>query len=137
MEHEKSEVLGDFLESVKKIELIAYNPDSREFERTLRIGLMWKLLCDADGTCVVSKEVPQSSDEMENDDISEEISGAKKYLQKYIDSGDSTFREMASDELRHASILIKKANAKLPGADEKKRLKEYESEIGEIQKQVV
>ena len=58
--------------------------------------------------------------------------GAKKYFQRYIDSGDMNFKEMASDELRHAEILLKKANSRLPTGDEKTRLKGHEAEIAEI-----
>ena len=64
------------------------------------------------------------------------ICGAKKYLQKYLDTMDVSFREMAKDELRHGSILLKKANARLVSGDEKKKLKGYESEIAEISAQI-
>lgn len=43
---------------------------------------------------------------------------------------------MSADELRHASTLIKKANSRLPGGEEKLRLKSYEKEIQEITAQM-
>ena len=60
---------------------------------------------------------------IEKDEISEELAGAKKYLQKYLDSNDSIFQQMANDELKHAEILIKKAYSKLPNTEEKTKLK--------------
>ena len=66
------------------------------------------------------------------DDIDEEINGAKKYLQKYSETGDSNYKEMSGDELKHATILIKKAYSKLPSGDEKIKLKSYEDEIKKI-----
>ena len=50
---------------------------------------------------------------IEKDEISEELAGAKKYLQKYLDSNDSIFQQMANDELKHAEILIKKSIFKI------------------------
>ena len=83
---------------------------------------------------IENKIVPEM--ETEKDEISDELYGAKKYFQKYMDSGDSVFKEMAKDELKHAEILIKKANAKLPSGEEKARLKEYELELKEISEKV-
>lgn len=129
----REEVLNDFRLALERIDLAGeYNPFASDFEKALRIGLMWHLLCETD-----SLEMPCAEKQPENDDeISEEIAGAKKYLQRYIDSGDSAFRDMAKDEIRHASILLKKANARLPSGEEKKRLKEYETAISEVSEQI-
>ena len=51
-------------------------------------------------------------------------------------TGDESYRGMSADELRHASTLIKKANSRLPGGEEKLRLKSYEKEIQEITAQM-
>ena len=72
----------------------------------------------------------------EKDDISDELYGAKKYFQKFLDSGDTAYKEMAKEELKHAEILIKKANAKLPTGEEKVKLKDYETELRQIYEQV-
>lgn len=45
--------------------------------------------------------------EME-DDVDEELDGARNYWNKYLETNDVQFKEMAHDELKHASILIKK-----------------------------
>ena len=123
----REEVKSDFDSALEKINFSAYNPNSAEFTNALRIGLMWHLLCELDGCEMVESETKKTDDE-----IADEIMGAKKYLQRYIDSGDMNFKEMASDELRHAEILLKKANSRLPTGDEKTRLKDYETEIAEI-----
>ena len=66
----------------------------------------------------------------------EELASAKKYLQKYLDSNDIVFQQMANDELKHAEILIKKAYSKLPNAEEKTKLKYYEDEISQIKSNI-
>ena len=126
------EVLTDFKTAIERIDFSAYNPDSAEFDRALRIGLMWHLLCEI-GECDSETAVKETESV---DEIQNEIFGAKKYLQKYLDTMDVSFREMAKDELQHGSILLKKANARLPSGDEKKKLKGYESEIAEISAQI-
>ena len=129
------EVLNDFKEAVERIDFAAYNPDSNEFDRALRIGLMWHLLCEI-GDCGTEKCVQGVKETEAVDEIQDEIFGAKKYLQKYLDTQDVSFLEMAKDELRHGSILLKKANARLPSGEEKKKLKAYEAEIAEISTQI-
>lgn len=57
------------------------------------------------------------------------MSGARKYLQKFSETQDAVFKEMANDELKHANLLIKKAYSKLPSGEEKMKLKSYEDEI--------
>lgn len=127
----REEVLKDFHSALEKINFSEYSPNSSEFSRALNIGLMWLLLgkicCNSDSPTAEFKE---------SDDISEEIFGAKKYLQKFIDTADSAFKEMSADELKHAAILLKKANARLPSGEEKQKLKSYETEIQEIQNQI-
>lgn len=128
------EVLGDFKNSLAGIDFNSYNPNSPEFISALNVGLMWHLLQEIGGDKIENKVVSMESEE--KDEISDELHGAKKYFQKFMDSNDSIFKEMAKDELKHAEILIKKANAKLPSGEEKVRLKEYEMELKEISEQV-
>ena len=129
-----NEVFSDFTNSIKNINFSSYNPNSPEFQSALNVGLMWHLLCEMGEEKIENKIVPEK--EIEKDEISDELYGAKKYFQKYMDSGDSVFKEMAKDELKHAEILIKKANAKLPSGEEKAKLKEYELELKEISEKV-
>ena len=128
-----SEVFSDFKDSVSKIDFNSYNPNSAEFLSALNVGLMWHLLQEMSGEKIESKVVYKES---EKDEISDELFGAKKYLQKFLDSGDMNYREMSSDELKHAGILIKKAYSKLPNAEEKAKLKSYEDELNSILKQL-
>lgn len=129
-----NEVFSDFTNSIKNIDFSSYNPNSPEFQSALNVGLMWYLLCEIGEEKIENKIVPEK--EIEKDEISDELYGAKKYFQKFMDSGDSVFKEMAKDELKHAEILIKKANAKLPSGEEKVKLKEYELELKEISEKV-
>lgn len=109
LEHDFREILGkiDFSKP--------YDPFGKTFMKALSVGLMWK--------CVKCLE----------DDVEEELSGAETYWRLYGDTGDTQYREMASDELRHAGILIKKHLAK--GGD-KAKMDAYEKRRQEMMKEV-
>lgn len=121
----KYELKKDFQELLENIDFNSYNPNSQEFKNALNIGLMLHIIPD-------EVEKHNEIENIEKDEISEELADAKKYLQKYLDSNDSIFQQMANDELKHAEILIKKAYSKLPNAEEKTKLKSYEDEINQI-----
>ena len=122
----KCELKKDFQELLENIDFNSYNPNSQEFKNALNIGLMLHIIPDK----------VEKHNEIEKDEISEELAGAKKYLQKYLDSNDSIFQQMANDELKHAEILIKKAYSKLPNSEEKTKLKSYEDEINQIKSNI-
>ena len=125
----KCELKKDFQELLENIDFNSYNPNSQEFQNALNIGLMLHIIPD-------EIEKHNEIENIEKDEISEELSGAKKYLQKYLDSNDSIFQQMTNDELKHAEILIKKAYSKLPNAEEKTKLKYYEDEISQIKSNI-
>ena len=125
----KCELKKDFQELLENIDFNSYNPNSQEFKNALNIGLMLHIIPD-------EVEKHNEIENIEKDEISEELAGAKKYLQKYIDSNDSIFQQMANDELKHAEILIKKAYSKLPNTEEKTKLKSYEDEISQIRSNI-
>ena len=125
----KCELKKDFQELLENINFNSYNPNSQEFKNALNIGLMLHIIPD-------EVEKYNEIENIEKDEISEELADAKKYLQKYLDSNDSIFQQMANDELKHAEILIKKAYSKLPNAEEKTKLKSYEDEISQIKSNI-
>ena len=125
----KCELKKDFQELLENIDFNSYNPNSQEFKNALNIGLMLHIIPD-------EVEKHNEIENIEKDEISEELAGAKKYLQKYLDSNDIVFQQMANDELKHAEILIKKAYSKLPNAEEKTKLKYYEDEITQIKSHI-
>ena len=125
----KCELKKDFQELLENIDFNSYNPNSQEFKNALNIGLMLHIIPD-------EVEKHNEIENIEKDEISEELAGAKKYLQKYLDSNDIVFQQMANDELKHAEILIKKAYSKLPNAEEKTKLKSYEDEINQIKSNI-
>ena len=125
----KCELKKDFQELLENIDFNSYNPNSQEFKNALNIGLMLYIIPD-------EFEKHNEIENIEKDEISEELASAKKYLQKYLDSNDSIFQQMANDELKHAEILIKKAYSKLPNAEEKTKLKSYEDEINQIKSNI-
>lgn len=123
----ENEVLQDFKTALSKIDFKDYNPNSSEFMMALNLGLMWKLIKKLN--CSKPEVNEKKISEESSDEISDEIFGAKKYLQKYSETQDSMYKEMAGDELKHANFLIKKAYSKLPSGEEKMKLKSYEDEI--------
>ena len=129
------EVYSDFKNSLSGIDFNSYNPNSPEFTSALNVGLMWHLLREMKGD-KIENVITDKNSESEKDEISDELFGAKKYFQKYLDSGDLVYKELASDELKHAGILIKKAYSKLPNSEEKTKLKSYEDEQKEIFNQI-
>ena len=125
----KRELKKDCQELLENIDFNSYNPNSQEFKNALNIGLMLHIIPD-------KVEKHNEIENIEKDEISEELADAKKYLQKYLDSNDIDFQQMANDELKHAEILIKKAYSKLPNAEEKTKLKYYEDEISQIKSNI-
>lgn len=124
----KSELLEDFRQTVNTIDFSKYNPNSNEFKKALYIGLMWKLFndYDSDNDKVVVKK----------DDISDELDGAKHYYDKYLETKDESYKRMALDEINHGNFLVKKALSKLPNVVEKEKLKSYERDLSDLEKQI-
>lgn len=133
MDERKEVVKGDFIESLNRINFSeAYNPLSSDYDKALRLGLMWMLMCKMGGDEDAAGKVA----DVPADDISALISSAKRLLQKSIDTGDSSYREMAEESLKIAGNLVKKAYARLPAGEEKARLKSNETEISELYAQM-
>lgn len=84
----------DFEEALSKIDFSkAYDPYSKDFMKPLFIGMLLTAIKQSD------------------DDVKDELNGAKTYWNKYLETNDSQFKDMAHDELKHAGILIKKYEA--------------------------
>ena len=80
----------DFKEALSHIDFDkSYDPYSKTFMKALFIG-----------------QLLMACEEIE-DDVEEELDGAKKYMARYEDTGDTSFREMAKDELKHAVESVK------------------------------
>ena len=95
------ELKKDFEEAIKEIDFSKpYDPYSKQFMKPLFIGQL----------LMAVKEI--------EDDVDEELDGAKNYWNKYLETNDVQYKEMAHDELKHAGILIKKHLAK---ADESEK----------------
>lgn len=84
------ELKKDFKEALSHIDFSEYDPYSKTFMKALFIG-----------------QLLMAVKEME-DDVDEELDGARNYWNKYLETNDVQFKEMAHDELKHAGILIKK-----------------------------
>jgi polyphosphate kinase len=69
----------------------------------------------------------------DDDDVEEELEGAETYMEKWHTTGDTVFRDMAKDELRHAGILIKK-HYEWADDDKKAVLEEHENKRQELLK---
>ena len=83
----KDEVFNDFKIALDKIDFTNYNPNSIEFVTAMNLGLMWNILNEM-MECGETPEI-HTVEYKSVDDIDEEINGAKKYLQKYSETGDS------------------------------------------------
>ena len=108
----------DFKDALSKIDFTKeYDPYSRPFMKALFIG-----------------QLLMACDELE-DDVEEELDGARKYWELYQQTSDVQYKEMAHDELRHAGILIKKHLVKADES-EKEYLNGLEKERQEMLKLV-
>ena len=114
------ELEHDFKNALEDVDFSAYSPYSKEYMKALFIGQMWDLVKR------LHEEKGEGSSEYE--DIREELEGARKYYDTYKKTGDVQFKDMASDELRHAGILIKKHTAKAATKEEKDNLNALEVE---------
>ena len=133
MDEREEVVKGDFIESLDRIDFSeAYNPLSSDYDKALRLGLMWMLMCKMGQTDVPAEK----SADIPDNDISALILSAKRLLQKSIDTGDSSYKGMAEESLKIAGNLVKKAYARLPAGEEKARLKSNETEISELYAQM-
>ena len=84
------ELKKDFKEALSHIDFSEYDPYSRPFMKALFIGQLLMAVKDME------------------DDVDEELDGARNYWNKYLETNDVQYKEMAHDELKHAGILIKK-----------------------------
>lgn len=113
------ELKKDFKEELAEINFKEYDPFSKKFMKASFIGQMWmlmKMLHD-------------------DDDVEEELEGAEEYMEKWHSTGDTAFRDMAKDELRHAGILIKK-HYEWADDDRKAILEEHENKRQELMKRL-
>lgn len=119
MKSDLEELKKDFIELLHCIDFKHYDPYSKLYMRALFIGQMYM--------CMKS---------LEGDDVEEEIEGAEKYLDMYDETSDNTYKDMASDELRHAGILIKKHLAKTSDEALREHLSNQEKRRQEILKHI-
>lgn len=119
MKEALKELRKDFKESVSKIDFKHYDPYSKQFMTAGFIGQMWFLMKSL----------------YEDDEVEGELDGAKEYMARYEDTGDTAFRDMAKDELKHAGILIKKKYEWADG-EKKVRLEEQENERQTLLKEI-
>lgn len=113
------ELKKDFRDCLSEIDFKEYDPWSKKFMKASFIGQMWYLM----------KALH------DDDDVEEELEGAETYMEKWLSSGDVTFRDMAKDELRHAGILIKK-HYEWADDDKKAILEEHENKRQELMKRI-
>ena len=113
------ELKKDFKDCLSEIDFKKYDPWSKKFMKASFIGQMWYLM----------KALH------DDDDVEEELEGAETYMEKWHTTGDTAFRDMAKDELRHAGILIKK-HYEWADDDKKTILEEHENKRQELLKRL-
>lgn len=114
-----SELKRDFEDALSRIDFKRYDPHSREFTKALLVGQLYA-----------------AAKALHEDDVEEELDGAEKYYEAYLRTGDAAFKDMASDELRHAGILIKKHLAKTTDENRRAELNAQEKKRQELMKTV-
>ena len=119
MKEAVKELRKDFKESLSHIDFNEYDPYSKKFMTAGFVGQMWFLVKSL----------------MEDDDVEEELDGARTYLEKYLETNDAQYRDMAKDELRHAGILIKK-HSEWADDEKQKVLEKHEEERQELMKAI-
>lgn len=125
----KEIALADFREALEKIDFEkAYDPFAKEYQTALNLGLMALALVSFAG-------ISGSEGSPEAESIESVLADAKKSLQRYIETGDMSFKKASDDWLDRAEAMIRKAYSRLPSGDEKARLKALENEVGQIRKQ--
>lgn len=113
------ELRKDFKNEISDINFKEYDPFSKKFMKAGFIGQMWMLV-----------KMLHDDDEVES-----ELDGAEDYMEKWLSTGDTAFRDMAKDELRHAGILIKK-HYEWADDDKKAVLEEHENKRQELMKRL-
>lgn len=125
----KEIALADFREALEKIDFEkVYDPFAKEYQTALNLGLMALVLVNLAG-------ISGSEGSPEAESIESVLADAKKSLQRYIETGDMSFKKASDDWLDRAEAMIRKAYARLPSSNEKARLKALENEVGQIRKQ--
>ena len=125
----KEIALADFREALEKIDFEkAYDPFSKEYQTALNLGIMALLLGNL--YLLIKKQ-----DAKEEESIGDVVADAKRDLQKFIDTGDMSFKKASDDWLDRAEAMIRKAYSRLPSGEGKARLKALENEVGQIRKQ--
>lgn len=120
---------SDFLEALGKIDFEkAYDPFSKDYQTALNLGLMALVLVSLAG-------ISGSEGSPETESIESVLADSKKSLQRYIETGDMSFKKASDDWLDRAEAMIRKAYSRLPSGDGKARLKALENEVGQIRKQ--
>ena len=109
----KKELLDDFWVALDKVDFSCYRPDSPVFMYPVTIGMLYTVLDKVD---------PEN-------DVTEEISGAEKYMDLYEETKEPAYHTMAGDEVKHAKFLLGKMKQAHPGVD----FSVYEDKIFSLQ----
>ena len=100
------EFLNDFNSALSLINHKNYNPTSQEFMNAVFTGMLWYLTDEVKEHYQLPEEIDYG---YEDDEIKDELMGAEKYWKKYAETKDEVYKQMASDELRHADYLLTKS----------------------------
>lgn len=128
----KEELKNDFQMCCEKIDFTNYNPNSNEFQKLVSIGVLYFLLNQDVFKDKITEKIIEKDDIHEKDLIDEKLFSAKKYIQKYIDTRDITYKNIAKDELTHIDSLIKKSQNKLLSLNKKEKLDSQKNQYQSI-----
>ena len=114
------ELEKDFKTLVDRINFERYDPLDPNFMKAAVIALMW----------FAGRKI------LGEDDISDELEDAEKYMMMYMETSDAQYKDMAGDEARHAGILIKKRLAGAVDEKERERLNGLEKKRQEMMRAI-
>ena len=116
MKHILETLRKDFKEALSHIDFSEeYDPYSREFMKPLFLGQLYMAV-----KCV-----------SDTDEVEDELEGAETYIEKFLATGDESYKGMAKDELTHAENLMKK-NAVSLGETQLKSLGKVHRELSDF-----
>lgn len=112
------ELENDFCEVFDKIDFKNYNPSSEQIRSLINIGLMWFL------TYKMKHEEDEHLEHVK-DHICDELESAEEYYEKWLETKDSTLKQMTKDELKHADFFIKQSRMMVKDVEEQAKLQKY------------
>lgn len=146
-ETELKELKRDFIKLFKKCHIAEdYAPEDKEFERALRVGIMYHILkhlkldkCNDEDDDTEERKKDRAEERGYEFDPDCPVDAELKNAERYIDLLDKTeeedYRRMATDALSHAQTILRKKYEKADD-DDKRELRKKEAYLNKLKRDV-